>query len=195
MIDLSTIKIAQAEVQMDDRSAELDPVLGGVAQTIRRIGVKFALSVSTPRLKIESEGRKAIALLQQAKLQDGFIEYPQPDLGIGSPGSPTVNGAHTGGTTLNITGGTPHYVIRQNQALNLTRNGRLFLYFAATPLMLDGNGAGAVLLTTPMRTHLEGGNAVNLAKPVIAGQIEGGIGWTYEVARLTGLQFTIRERA
>ena len=173
-----------------------EPALGGVTQRVGRLGTRFRIEFTTPPMPIEAEARRAIALLQMAQQQGGRVRYPQPDFSVGSPGSPTVDGAHTGGMTLSIAAATPRYAVRQGQALNLTVAGRIYLYFAAANALLDGSGDGDLALTTPMRTHLAGAEAVELARPVIEGWLDGSEReWTLDQARVTGLQFTITERA
>lgn len=173
-----------------------EPPLGGITQRVGRLGSRFSIEFSTPAMLVESEGRRAIALLQQAQRLGGRVLYPQVEFSVGAPGAPVVAGIHTGGTTLAVTGATPRYAIRAGQALNLTVSSRSYLYFAADNVMLDGAGTGSVPLTTPMRTHLAGGGAVNLAAPVVEGWLDGSErSWTLELARTVGLKFTITERA
>lgn len=196
MIDLTGLKCSGADVTMMDWGANLDPVLGGVSQRISRLGTRFAIDFTTPLMRVEADGRKAITLLQQAKRDVARVEYPQAGFKVGSPGSPVVSGAHTGGTSLTITGATPNYAIKIGQALNITVADRAYLYFAAEAVALNGSGAGVVTLTTPMRTHLAGGEAVTLNKPVVEGFIDGdSFAWTIQLAQTVGLQFRVTERA
>ena len=71
-----------------------------------------------------------------------------------------------------------------------------FFLFAAAQAVLDGAGAGTIELTRPLRTKLVGGEAVNLAKPVIEGWIEGdNFNWPIDMQRTVGLKFDVVERA
>ena len=196
MIDLTSFRCAGADWTMLDWASLQQPVFRGVTQRVGRVGTRHALDFSTPAMKIEAEGRRAIAKLKQAQQQGGFVSVPQVDFFVGSPGAPTVNGAHTGGTSLHITGASPAYGVQIDQALNITVAGRRYLYFAAESAVLDASGSGTILLSTPMRTHLAGNEPVELAKPVIEGWLDGNErSWTFDLARTVGLQFTISERA
>lgn len=196
MIDLTDLNCATASPSLMDWAALQEPALGGVTQRIARLGSRYAIDFTSPPLRIEPEGRRWIALLQQAQRSGARLAFPQVEFVVGTPGSPTVDGAHTGGTTLSIAGATPNYAIKQGQALNLTVAGRAYLYFAAATAVLDDAGAGDVMLTTPMRTHLAGGEAVELAKPVIEGWLDGTMReWPLAESRTVSLSFTVTERA
>lgn len=83
-----------------------------------------------------------------------------------------VDGVHTGGTALKLKGLTPHYPVRCGQALNLIVAGRYYLYFAADNALMDSDGGGTITLTTPMRKHMAGTEAAELARPVIEGWLD-----------------------
>lgn len=196
MIDLTQLKCRTPTPALMDWASLQEPALGGVTQRVGRLGTRFSIDFETPKMLVEAEGRRAIALLQMAQQQGGRVEYPQPDLRIGAVGTPLVNGAHTGGTTLRLKGLTAKYGIRQGQALNLIVSGRYYLYFAADNFVMNSAGAGVIVLTSPMRKHMTGNEAVELAVPVIEGWLDGNErSWTIDVARTTGLKFTISERA
>lgn len=196
MIDLSDITGSTGSPKMLDWGSTLQPVLGGVEQRLNRLGTRFSIDVETRPYRMEAEGRRHVALLQRAKQEGGFVPYPQLGMNIGGPGSPTVSGAHTGGTTLNITGATPYYVLRPGQALNIIRTSRRYLHFVATQVQLGATGNGAVVLTSPMRVHLAGGETVDLKTPGIEGFIDGDeMAWSIAASRLTTFSFIIRERA
>lgn len=196
MIDLTDLRCNAATPKLLDWAALMEPALGGVTQRVGRLGSRFGIEFGTPAMYIEAEGRRWIARLQRAQREGARVAFPQVDFDVGSPGAPTVNGAHTGGMSLSVTGASPHYGVREGQALNLTVSGRMYLYFAAETAILDASGAGTILLTTPMRTFLAGGEVVGLAKPVIEGWLDGTErSWTLDLARTVGLQFTVTERA
>lgn len=196
MIDLTSFRCAAATWTLMDWAALQEPALGGVTQRVARLGARHSLDFETPAMKIEAEGRRAIALLKQAQRQGAIVRVPQVDFDVGAPGAAAVNGGHTGGITLHVKGLTPHYGVCHDQALNITVAGRRYLYFAADSAIMDGTGSGSITLTSPMRTHLAGNEVVNLAKPVIEGWLDGSErSWTLDLARTVGLQFTITERA
>jgi hypothetical protein len=196
IVDLTALPCREGDVALLDWAVLQEPALGGVTQRVARLGSRFSFDFQTPKMKLEGDGRRAIALLQLAQRLGGRVAYPQPDFHVGAVGAPLVNGIHTGGTTLALKGLTPNYAVHQGQALSLTVAGRSYLYFAAANAIMDGAGAGSVTLTIPMRTHLAGNEVAELARPVIEGWLAGTErSWTIETARTTGLQFKITERA
>lgn len=196
MIDLTDLRCAEATPRLLDWGSTLTPVLGGVSQRLSRRGARFAIDFQLPPMHIEAEGRRTIALLQMAKQQGARLSFPQVGFDVGAPGAPIVDGAVVGGTTLSITGATPRYPIKIGQAFNVEKAGRSPIYFAAAQTILDGDGAGEVLLTTMLRTALVGGETINIAKPVIEGWVDGDeFGWTLAVSRTVGLSLSVTERA
>lgn len=196
MIDLTKLRCMATDPKMLSWAALQEPILGGVTQRVGRLGDRFSLDFSTPEMQHESEGRRAIAMLQLAQRQGGRVRYRQPGLRIGAVGAPLVDGAHEGGTTLALKGLTSGYAVRMGQALSLTVSGRSYLYFAADNAKMNAGGAGSVPLTVPLRTSLAGDEPVELARPTIEGWLSGNeLGWTLDLAATVGLKFTITERA
>lgn len=196
MIDLTALKGSKGSARLLDFGTLVPGVLGGVDQKLIRSGARFAVDFESVPLETGNDGRRWLALLQQAKQQGGRVIYPQLDFNIGSPGSTLANGAQTAGTTLAIKGGTPYYTIRVGQALNIVKDGRRYLYFAATQQTLNGTGNGVITLTSKMRRILAGDEVIDLKTPCVEGYIEGDeFEWQLAAERLTRLNFSIKERA
>lgn len=197
MIDLTHIRQTIAEPELVDFGASLRPFLGGPSQRLDRLGTRHAISVQMPAMYVESEGRQWIVRLIRAKQEDGFIRFPQVGFRVGPCGyAITVSMPTEGGRVLSITGATPHYTVREGQALTVTSNGRKFFYIASAQTVLDGNGAGAIELDVPLREEALSGDPVNLAAPEIAGRImEDGWTWSIDTAGTVGLSFRIEEIA
>jgi len=197
MIDLTAIAMRRAEPAMPDYGVLQTPSLGGAVTRIDRLGGGFTLQFTTPPMPIEPDARELAADCQLGKRKGVILSVPQVDFAVGAPGSGvSVNGAHAGGESLSITGAGEHYAIRKGQALNVTRNGHPYLYYAAAAVTLNGSGAGTVLLTTPLRTQLAGGEAVELAAPKFAGWIQGEVfSLPIEENRTVTLSFDVLEAA
>lgn len=196
-VDLTDLRIQAPEPSMPDYGVMQTPVLGGRTNRIGRLGGGHMLKLTLPPEDMEPDGRKIVARLQMAKEYGGIVAWPQVDFPVGTPGAAiTVSSAVAGGRYVQITGATPRYAIRMGQALNITRNGHRYLYFAGAQTILNASGAGTVTLTRPLRTKLLGAEAVNLAKPVIEGWITGdNFGWPIDEQRNVGLSFDLMERA
>lgn len=196
MIDLTHIRGSVGTPKMLDWGGTLFPALGGVRQRLNRLGTRYGFTFKSVPMYMENEARGVIADLQRAKLEGGRVLYPQLGMNIGAPGSTLANGAQGAGTTLQIKSGTPYYVIRKGQALNVVKSGRRYLYFVAAQSQLNSVGIGSVTLTVPMRTVLAGDEVIDFKTPCIEGYIDGDeITWSIEAAQLTGLEFYIEERA
>ena len=196
-VDLTDVECQLAEPGMPDFGVLQKPVLGGPINKIDRLGGGHTLSYTVPPKMMEPDGRRLVARCQMAKRYGVVLEVPQVEFDVGTPGvGITIAGAVAGGRYAQITGATPRYAVRMGQALNIKRNGHRYLYFAAAQAVLDGAGAGTIELTRPLRTKLVGGEAVNLAKPVIEGWIEGdNFNWPIDMQRTVGLKFDVVERA
>lgn len=196
MIDLTSLKGSKGTAKILDFGSVIEGALGGVDQKLDRLGTRFSIDFKSVPLNSESEGRRFIALLQQAKLQGGRVIYPQLGFDVGAPGNTVANGAHATGTTLNIKGGTPYYTIRAGQALNIIVGGRRYLYFSANQETLNGTGNGTITLTCKMRKILAGDEVIDFKKPCVEGFISGNEqAWELAAERLNSLEFTIKERA
>lgn len=196
MIDLTSLTGSKGVATLIDFSAVIESPLGGPDQKLDRLGSRFQIDFESIPLESGDDGRRYVALLQQAKRLGGRIIYPQLDFDVGAPGSTVANGAHATGTTLNIKGGTPYYTVRIGQALNVIAGGRRYLYFAATQETFNGSGAGSITLTTKMRKILAGDEVIDFAKPCVEGYIQGDEqSWDLAAQRLTSLKFVIKERA
>jgi len=196
MIDLTAAPIAESVPRLLQWGSELTPTLGGVTQRLDRLGSRHAIDVQMPPMRVEAEGRRWIARLLRAKQEGGRIAFPQVEFEPGPCGRPTVATAAKSGRTIEITGATPRYALREGQWLSVTHAGRSYLYCATEQVVLDGSGAGSIPVDVLLRSPLSVGDAVELAQPVIEGWLSGdGYEWTLERSRTVGLSFTIAERA
>lgn len=196
MIDLTDLQGSKGTARILDFGSMIEGTLGGADQKLDRLGTRFEIDFESIPVRTETDGRRWIALLQQAKLQGGRVIYPQLGFNIGSPGSTLANGVHSTGTTLNVKGGTPYYTVRAGQALNVIKDGRRYLYFAAAQETLNGTGNGSIVLTCKMRKILSGDEVIDLKTPCVEGFIRGNEQeWELAAAQLNSFKFTIKERA
>ena len=196
MIDLAALKGSKGTARILDFGAVIEGALGGIDQKIDRLGTRFSIDFKSIPLETAEDGRRFLALLQQAKLQGGRVIYPQLGFDVGSPGNTLVNGAHATGTTLAIKGATPYYTVRVGQALNIIVSGRRYLYFSASQETMNGSGSGVITLTSKMRKILAGNEVIDFKKPCVEGFIQGDEqAWDLAAERLQSFEFTIKERA
>jgi hypothetical protein len=176
-----------------DNDVRLTPPGGGVRQTLQRLGSHWALSV---QVRPTLEGPAFLSLevpLLLGRRQGASYPWPQPGLVIGSPGSPVVNGAGQLGTTLAIRSGAAGYVVRAGQFVSVTIGSRRYLRQATQATTLNGSGAGTLTIWPPLPRATVDGAAVEIAAPVIEGDLTEPLNWQHALHSWIPLSFRIEE--
>lgn len=195
-IDLTALKSSVASPTVFVPGNVLDVRGGGIAQEVYGLGARHQLAFTTPPMRMEPDGRRWVPLMALAIRQGAIVAIPQVDFEVGSPGSPTVDGAHAGGTTLSITGATPHYAVRIGQWLHIVVSSRRYAYQAVAQVILDASGDGDVLLDVPLRTMLTGGETVELGQPCLEGQaFANSFEYQIDGDRMVRFDISVREKA
>lgn len=153
-----------------DFGGNLVPATGGEEQRINRLGNRSALQVTTD-CETEAEARVLSHRLLQARTEGAKMLWPQWVMDVGIPGSPLVDGAVAGGTTLPLKGVTPNYAFRIGQPLSILINGQLYLHFVDEQVIADGSGDAEVVVSPPLRKPLAGDEPVEVARPLIEGSL------------------------
>jgi hypothetical protein len=176
----------------------LTPTMGGEEQFLARIGNRFAMTVTTPRLKPEPDGRLWVAALVEAWMTGGVVAmpFPQPGLEIGDPGAPVVDGAGQSGSLLRIRGFAPGYAMRRGQFFPVRDGGRRYLHMATAATVAGADGRLTLPVAPMLRIRPGDGALCDVARPMIEGKPGGDrAAWTHVRARMQGLTFTITEIA
>lgn len=124
------------------------------------------------------------------------VDILQPDLDVGTPGAPRVNGAMQSGRSLVLDGLTPGYVFRKGQWLSVISNGQRFAYKSSAAATADGAGNLTVPLRTMIRVPLLDNSVAEIAQP----KAEGWVTLDQDAHaisaddRLVRLRFTLEER-
>lgn len=177
-----------------DFGGTLTPPLGGPDQRINRNGSRWLLNVQMPVMQME-DARYWVAALTRGQRHGARLKLLQPDLNIGAPGSPLVDGDGQAGDTLNIKGMTPRYPLRVGQWFNHVQDGNSYLYQISGPGNADGAGEVAAQIEPPLRAEAMDDDVLNFGAPVIEGLLVGqGQSWSIDTAIHIGLSFAIRER-
>lgn len=189
------------------KSATIRPVLfggplladlGGEDQWLNRLGSRWELEVTTPRLKPEPDGRQWTSALAQAWFTGERVSFavPQPGLAIGSPGAPVVNGGGQTGSSLFIRNFTPGYFLRVGQFFSIASGGRRYLHKVAGTgdFGADGLGLSSFPIQPMIRVSPTDGAVCEFLNPTIEGLLIGDERqWTQAPARTEPLRFVIRE--
>lgn len=168
------------------------PSSGAPALRIDRPGSRYSVAVTFPPMKPDV-ARTFVARLQRAKREGLRIEYPLLDLSQGNPGAPLVNGAGQSGTTLDIKGLTPHYVVKEGYALTIIEaaTGDRFLHFCLDAAAADASGLVTIEIEPPLRAPFANNDVVLLAKPTVEGWVTSDITWSLRLDRLIDVGATI----
>lgn len=174
-VELPQPRLPQVAVpKLLDWGSDQKAPMGGGFQRLNRLGNRFALDITYPRLKPEPDGRILIARLRRAKTEGALFPFPQPGLDIGNPGNPVVNGAGQTGTVLVLRGFTAGYVLREGQYFSIIHGGRRYLHCAAGDFIASPDGIMIVTLDPMLRMDgLQDGAVAEVAKPYIEGIVSG----------------------
>lgn len=174
----------------------ITPPKGGASQNLRRLGSRYAMRITLPRMKPEPHGRLWASALSEAMEAGEAVEiaFPQPGLEIGNPGAAAINGAGQSGSVLNLKGMTPGYTIRKGQFFHFSHNGRKFLHSANEAKVVSGTGIVQLPIKPMLRVSPGDSVICEFVEPMIEGFLEGNRqSWTQQRARTVGLSFTIFE--
>jgi hypothetical protein len=178
-----------------DFGVTLSPFLGGTEQRVSRLGSRYSLSVDLVPMYADPDGRIWQAALERARSPGNVAQYPwpQPLLVIGAPGVPSCYGASSG-TSLALQGFAAGYTMRRGQALSLLSGGRRYLHRAQADTTADGSGRMTLPILPMLRVSVVGGEAVEVANPVIEGLLQAAPSVDIDWGKRPLFSFTIRER-
>lgn len=178
-----------------DFGGTLTPPLGGTDQRINRGGSRHAVTYAVD-FDTDEEFRRFAQKLRRAKTEGALARFIQIGLAIGSPGSPLVDGATAGGTTLPVKGLTPYYAVREGQFLSVIVSGRRYVHSVDAEAVADASGDVELTITPELRISLAGDEVIEIAKPMIEGLTEGDVvQWEHAVHSHEPMVFMIREMA
>lgn len=191
-LTLLTGPVADVEFEPVDFGGTLSGALGGSDQRVNRLGNRWRMIVTLPRLTPAEADGWAVDLARG--LRTGVrIRVPEPERPVTSPGAVLVNGAGQAGATLAVDGGTVGHVIRKGKWLSILTGGRRYLHKAAAAVQLGAGGAATIELEPLLRVSPADNAVVELAVPMIEGLIEP-VSWKIDARRIAeGVSFAIQE--
>ena len=177
-----------------DWGGTLRPIFGGALQKLRRLGDRFALSVTMPPMLNAENGMTWVARLSAARGEGAVMPWPQPGFDPGNPGAPNVAQAGQTGTLLLVSGFSTNYAIREGQAFSIVHGGRRYLHMVAADANAGSDGAVTLSIRPMLRVSPAAGAICEFAQPMIEGFLGGDEQcWSLATARTTGLSFSIQE--
>ena len=173
-VELPQPRLPQRAVpKLLDWGADQKAPMGGAYQRLNRLGNRFALEITYPRLKPEPDGRILSSRLRRAKTEGALFPVPQPGLAIGTPGSPVVSGAGQAGSSLTLRSIAPGYTVREGQFFSIIHGGRRYLHCAAADATATGGGNITISIYPMLRIRPADGAICEFAKPYIEGIVAG----------------------
>ncbi|MFT4076843.1 MAG: hypothetical protein QM647_15060 [Asticcacaulis sp.] len=175
-------------------SNDLSGPLGGPTQRLLRMGDRWKVAVTLaplPRLEADAWA----ALLIAASRDTAVLNWPQPEGGAGSPGTPVVYGAGQSGMTLTIGGLTAGYMFRAGQMISFITDGRRYSHMVMTGVTVASNGRIGLSILPLLRVSPADGDTVEVEQPSIEGLIDpDGLTIPYGSGGITSLGFTLTEQ-
>jgi hypothetical protein len=191
-IDLTTLEIADCDPMPMNHGGVVRSPLGG-GQNIDRMGSHWAFRFQSIVMDMEPDGRQWSALFDRAERSGGLFRIRQPNLDVGSPGSPIIAADTPIGRFLPLAGLTPRYEIRGGQWLSVIVDGQRYLDRVMERVVAEADGTATVEIKYLIRAPMSAGDVVELAVPKIEGSIIGGYGGGWAATRTTSFSFTVEE--
>lgn len=162
---------------------------GASSLRIDRPGNRYAIGFTFP-----PSAKPKLARIVRAKRQ-GIRVYLPLKVPQGSPGSPVVDGADQSGTSLDVTGFTPGYFIKEDYWLTMVdADDNAFLHQVVETTAADASGDATISIEPPLREAFEDGDTIEFARPYIVGFIDGkDWGWNVPVNWLVSVGFVVEE--
>ncbi len=177
-----------------DVGGVLRPILGGAHQKLNRLGDRFMIDVQMPPMPSAGIAMGWVADLVRASREGALFQWPQLGFDPGTPGAPLVNGGGQAGMTLSLKGMTPGYGVVKGQFLSIIVGGRRYLEMVTADATVGVHGTVTLAIAPMLRVSPPDNAPCEIAEPMIEGFLDGDERrWTVDVARHTGLSFSITE--
>ncbi|UZW54972.1 hypothetical protein NUH86_16075 [Sphingobium sp. JS3065] len=185
-----------AEIFLRDFGTVLTPFLGGPEQRINRLGTRFGMRITLPPMPTRDRALVVQSRLLRAREDRLLMEVPQPDLEVGSIGTPLVAAAVASGTAVPLKGMTPGAQVKEGQFLTFVHAGRRYDHIFAADGTVGAGGTLSAAIWPLLRTPLSNNDVVEMPARM-EGLVSPGdeISWQISVDRLASFSFTLAEGA
>lgn len=175
----------------------LTPFLGGPEQRLNRIGTRLGIKCTLPPLPSDTTGRTFVSALMRSKVDRLLMEWPLLGFDPGTPGSPLVKTAVSGGSAVALKGLTVGYAVADGQFISFVRNSRRYLHMITGSGTANGSGDLTIGIFPPLRVALSVNDVVEIAVPKIEGHVLPGdeLSWEMALDHNIGLSFSVYEAA
>ncbi len=186
--------LATAKPRYVDFAADMTPSLGGPTQRVSRLGSRYAIDVTLPRMGGD-QARAWIGARLKARVlgQTLLLAFPLSD----PPGdllAPVVNAGGQAGATLNAKGLRPYVKVLAGSFFSFTVSGRNYLHCVTDDVAADSSGHAALSIAPLLRNSPADSAVLQFVAPQIEGFLSGVTeDWDLDVLRTVGATFTLTE--
>lgn len=143
---------------------------GGSLTPLNRAGDHWAIEVDTG-VMARSCGRELLADIARGMGERIRVPVPEPGVDKGAPGTPLVNGADQAGTSLDLDGLTPQYVIRKGWFFTLTTTDGSSAHIVTEEAVVDASNEVTVTFWPELWLEPGDNDVIELVEPFIEGLI------------------------
>ena len=171
----------------------MNPFLGGPAQLINRLGLRYGVRVTIPPTFYANKGMALVSRLQRAKTDRLLMEWYQPGFVLGTAGNPLVASPVDGGTTLPMKGLPANKQFYEGQCFSVVSGSRFTHSFASDQQASVGGTLNASIWP-PIRKDFLTNQVIELV-PKIEGLVSPGeeLNWQLSIERFVDVSFSIVE--
>lgn len=195
MITLSTTPYPRSVTpQLVDFGIVQRPATGAAVTYIDRPGMRWAATFEMPPMTSET-ARTWLVNLARGKSEGVRMVFPLA-VSQGTPGSTTVNGGTSVGTSLLIKSATPGYQVLAGYWLNVVdASGVYYLHQVQSNVTVGVGGTATLAVWPPLRADLVNGDDVILDTPYIEGLLTEAPSWSVPPGKIVEFGFTVEEAA
>lgn len=198
VVDIPYYRIAEAVVRPVLFSGEQGGDLGGPVLPLPRVGDRFAIDVTTARLKQEAEGRLFTAAIFEASNATARFPLRMPNRSKSYSSAIVVDGADQTGSILKLRGFGKGEHVSRGDFFSIVHNGRHFVHMAACAgsLVADADGKMELPIWPMLRFVTVDGERAAFDAPMIEGSLSGADrGAKFARNRQDPVSFSISERS
>ncbi|QQQ19837.1 hypothetical protein JIP62_07055 [Brevundimonas vitis] len=165
---------------------------GAGRRRMNRPGSHWALSVTVPPQCAAGAGVELAVDLISGDSQSILLPIPEA-MDAGPCGLPTVDGDGQAGSVLAMVGLTPRYPVRKGKFFSVIHEGRRYVHWCTAETLADGDGKASVPIWPMMRIDFADGDVIEMARPMIEGEIDALPDLALDELKTLGLSFLIEE--
>lgn len=146
---------------------------GGARLPISRLGDHWAMEVDPRVLGIDC-GRELVADVLRGSTEAVRAYIPNPGVETGAPGTPLVAGGGQSGSTIDLDGLTPQFVVRKGWFITVETSGSSRAYMVTEEAVVAADTTVTLSLWPMLHVQPSDNDPVEIAEPYIEGLVDDG---------------------